>query len=409
MQRKSKLFEKLHRDYGDKYVDFIIDFEENKKEWTPDDLAKEFEKRKERGTIRIGDALIRDMRNASKEELQDVRKELEAHIRQVISGKLQLTEQQNLSDELSSLEHGISDVPDVQHRETANSPVSIKFPVRWTSELSGLGFEAMPYSDIKVTNVQTGYTREVGVSGNSTTEDDKTLQTRTGKIVSKFNKFVDKSNDKLWYMGNQNIGEGIFIHLQSEDGNGNSISSDAMFDPADTDYKSWKEFHEKISGVVKGKLESKGLKQHQRDNLESVVRRTDPLFVWWHSFAHQIITELAIDSGFTTTALNERIYCMENDDGTRSAGILIYVATPGSDGTLGGLTSLVDKEIIPKIVGNAERHMLTCSNDPVCAESKFNKQKHCGASCHCCLQSPETSCEYMNKFLDRNLFRRTLQ
>ena len=66
--------------------------------------------------------------------------------------------------------------------------------------------------------------------------------------------------------------------------------------------------------------------------------QTNPLFIWWHSFAHQIISELAIDSGFTTTALNERVYCLKNEDGSYSAGVLIYVSTPGSDGTLGGFS-----------------------------------------------------------------------
>lgn len=132
--------------------------------------------------------------------------------------------------------------------------------------------------------------------------------------------------------------------------------------------------------------------------------QTHPLFIWWHSFAHQIISELAIDSGFTTTALNERVYCLKNKDGSYSAGVIIYVSTPGSDGTLGGLTSLVDQSIIPKIITNAEIHMKTCSNDPVCSEREFNQTRIRGAACHCCLMSPETSCAYQNKFLDRNLF-----
>lgn len=105
----------------------------------------------------------------------------------------------------------------------------------------------MPYSDIKVTNVQTGYTREVDNPNDISNEDEKAIQTRTGKIVSKSSKFVDKDNGYHWYMGNQNIGEGIFIHLQPKDESGNPIDSQSMFDSQDPQYKSWKEFHEKIS------------------------------------------------------------------------------------------------------------------------------------------------------------------
>ena len=408
-QRKSYLFDKLYRNHAEDFVDIILQFDDDDLEWTPNDIAKKFEKKKERGTSNIGQQLIRNIKNKSKEEIDKVKAELMIYLREKNEGKAALSEQKNFKEEILSLENGISDVGVKQETGTANSPVSIKFPVRWKSKLSGLDFEAMPYSDIKVTNVQTGYTREVDSTDNSMNEDEKTVNTRAGKAVSKFNKFVDKSNNNVWYMGTQNIGEGIFIHLQPKDGDGNLVSSDTMFDPSDKDYMSWKEFHEEVSTIVERMLASKSFTPHERDQLESMKMKTEPLFIWWHSFAHQIIKELAIDSGFTTTALNERIYCMENDDGSYSAGILIYVSTPGSDGTLGGLTSLVDEKIISKIIGNAERHMLTCSNDPVCGERQFNEQRRCGASCHCCLQSPETSCEYMNKFLDRNLFRMTLQ
>ena len=205
-------------------------------------------------------------------------------------------------------------------------------------------------------------------------------------------------------MGNQSIGEGIFIHLQPKDESGNPIDAQSMFDLQDPQFTSWMDFHKKISELIDNRLQSTAYKQHERDQLEKTKMQTHPLFIWWHSFAHQIISELAIDSGFTTTALNERVYCLKNNDGSYSAGVLIYVSTPGSDGTLGGLTSLVNDSVIPKIVTNAENHMKTCSNDPVCSEREFNKSRIRGAACHCCLMSPETSCAYQNKFLDRNLF-----
>ena len=129
---------------------------------------------------------------------------------------------------------------------------------------------------------------------------------------------------------------------------GNPIDSQLMFDSKDPDFTNWMNFHKKISEIIDKRLESKAIKQHERDNLEKLMTQTHPLFIWWHSFAHQIISELAIDSGFATTALNERVYCLKNKDGSYSAGVLIYVSTPGSDGTLGGLTSLVAENITRK-------------------------------------------------------------
>ena len=174
-------------------------------------------------------------------------------------------------------------------------------------------------------------------------------------------------------------------------------------------FTAWNDYNQKATIAIDSLLDKKDSTYFDQDNLEGIKMKTNPLFVWWHSFAHQIITELAIDSGFTTTSLSERVYCIKKEDGTFSAGILLYVATPGSDGTLGGLTSLVDKNILPKIISNAERHLLSCSNDPVCYERKFDDNRHRGAACHACLMSPETTCSYQNKYLDRNLIRGTIE
>jgi len=398
-QKRSELFEKLYKNYSDRFVEFIMDFGSD--EWTADDIAKKFEKRKEQGIIQIGEGLIADIRSASEEELKRTYDELSEFLKQKNTGNATLSEIENFRDELSSLQNGVIDGAKQTH---GTLTTSIKFPVKWKSSVSQLPFEVMPYSDIKVTNVQTGYTREIDNTNDESSDEEKAIQTRTGKIVSKSSKFVDRNNGYHWYLGNQSIGEGIFIHLQPKDESGNPIDTQSMFDSQDPQFISWMDFHKKISEIIDPQLQSKALKQHQIDQLEKTKMQTHPLFIWWHSFVHQIISELAIDSGFTTTALNERVYCLKNENGSYSAGVLIYVSTPGSDGTLGGLTSLVNDSVIPKIVTNAENHMKTCSNDPVCSEREFNKTRIRGAACHCCLMSPETSCAYQNKFLDRNLF-----
>ena len=181
----------------------------------------------------------------------------------------------------------------------------------------------MPYSDIKVTMVQTGYSREIPdpLEDNKTDDQlEKAIQMRVGKIVSKFSRYIDSSTDFRWYLGNQNIGEGIFIHL---DPNKHTDSYELFHSNSQENLEVWKYFHNKVSERAEKKLQSKGISEEQSDMIEKAMTESNPLFVWWHSLAHQIITELAIDSGFTTTALNERVYCV-NQDGRYSAGILIY-------------------------------------------------------------------------------------
>ena len=404
--KKSYLFDKLSTNYARMFCQTktqILD--KYKPNWTSDDMADEFLETKNNGIIDIGDELIREIRQSSKSSLEAVYSELAKHLDEISSGTASLSESKNLESELSSLQNGMKDGSLQKIGSTGSSKVV--HPIRWISKNSGLRFEAMPYNDIKVTNVQTGYTREVETVDEKEDTTEKFIQTRLGKIVSEFSKYTEKEN--VWYMGNQNIGEGIFIRLQEKDDDGNPIAADSMFDKNKKDYKVWSKFNEDISIFVELQLKNLKLSGQQRDYYETMIMQTHPLFVWWHSFAHQIITELAIDSGFTTTALNERIYFVnDKKSGVLSAGILLYVSTPGSDGTLGGLTSLVDDDILPKIMMNAERHLLSCSNDPVCSERDFNGKRYRGSACHSCLMAPETTCSYQNRFLDRNLIRRTI-
>jgi hypothetical protein len=404
--KESYLYDKLVTNYARLFCQTkkrILD--KTNPKWTSSDMANEFLETKNEGIIDIGDELINEIRTSTRKDLDLVYSELTKHLDEVSSGKASLSEARNLESELSSLIHGMQEGSIQKTGNTKSSKVV--HPIRWTNKISGLRFEAMPYHDIKVTNVQTGYSREVESTEEKEETAEKFVQTRVGDIVSEFSKHIEKEN--VWYMGNQNIGEGIFIRLQEKDDDGNPIAADSMFDKDKKDFKEWSKFNEDVSNFVQLQLKDPKLSEQQRDHYETMLIQTHPLFVWWHSFAHQIITELAIDSGFTTTALNERIYFVnDKKSGVLSAGILLYVSTPGSDGTLGGLTSLVDDSILPKIMMNAERHLLSCSNDPVCSERDFNGKRYRGSSCHSCLMSPETTCSYQNRFLDRNLIRRNI-
>jgi hypothetical protein len=57
-----------------------------------------------------------------------------------------------------------------------------------------------------------------------------------------------------------------------------------------------------------------------------------------HSLAHAVMTEVALDCGYAASSLKERLYVLPRVAGQPiQCGILIYTATAGNQGTLGGL------------------------------------------------------------------------
>ena len=108
------------------------------------------------------------------------------------------------------------------------------------------------------------------------------------------------------------------------------------------------------------------------------------------------------------TALKERLYAIRDDVGDREGerfGLLLYTATTGAQGTLGGLLA-----VLPRLGAIAERaldKLRLCSSDPICAEHDPNAHADdralSGAACHSCLLIAETSCEARNLYLDRAL------
>jgi hypothetical protein len=91
-------------------------------------------------------------------------------------------------------------------------------------------------------------------------------------------------------------------------------------------------------------------------------------------------------------------------------GILIYTATAGNQGTLGGL--VVTARYFGRILHAALQRLELCSNDPICADheptSTADDRALHGAACHGCLLIAETSCEARNLFLDRALLVETM-
>lgn len=133
-------------------------------------------------------------------------------------------------------------------------------------------------------------------------------------------------------------------------------------------------------------------------------------YILLHTFAHAVIRQLAVECGYTTASLSERIYCRSPDDGEPMAGVLIYTSAPDSEGTLGGLCALGHPTKLGRHLHQALDKMGLCASDPLCAEHDAGSgDKLHGAACHACSFLPETCCERGNKYLDRSVLVKTLE
>ncbi|AKL94716.1 hypothetical protein CACET_c12510 [Clostridium aceticum] len=124
-----------------------------------------------------------------------------------------------------------------------------------------------------------------------------------------------------------------------------------------------------------------------------------PRHILIHTFAHMMIKEFAIHSGYATTSLRERLYCGDN-----MMGVLIYTSSSDSEGSLGGLIELTKEEKLIHIFEKALNKMEYCSSDPLCVDGdiQFHTSIN-GAACHACCFISETSCEWNNQLLDRRM------
>lgn len=178
-----------------------------------------------------------------------------------------------------------------------------------------------------------------------------------------------------WLPAVRNVGEGIFV------------SFDINF------LKQW----ENQPGLV-GRIEPIEARLIL-NGMAKPNRPVTPRLVFLHTLAHVLIQELVIECGYTAASLKERIY--SSDD---YAGILIYTASPDSDGTMGGLVEMASSEIFARVLDAALEGASWCSNDPVCMELGEHGQGSFGsnlAACHSCCLLPETACEMFNSALDR--------
>jgi hypothetical protein len=189
-----------------------------------------------------------------------------------------------------------------------------------------------------------------------------------------------------WLPAFENKGEGIFIQFRAEA------------------IKSW---------IADGAVQKRSIalmdafKLWAQEHQGTKRQFPGPPYVMLHSFSHLLITAVALECGYPSSSIRERIYSIPDV----GYGILLYTGTSDAEGTLGGLVQVGRR--IHETVRNALELGVLCSNDPVCAqhdpssghESRFLH----GAACHGCLLISETSCEQRNDFLDRALVVRTVQ
>ena len=129
-----------------------------------------------------------------------------------------------------------------------------------------------------------------------------------------------------------------------------------------------------------------------------------PRFLALHTLAHLMIRELETKAGYPAASLRERVYCETGGaiDSGSMAGVLIYVAVPDTEGSLGGLMSQAEPHRFLRLLSAAVEAAAWCSLDPVCARQEGHGPGLLNrAACHACALLPETSCAFGNLLLDR--------
>jgi hypothetical protein len=196
-----------------------------------------------------------------------------------------------------------------------------------------------------------------------------------------------------WLPAVEQFGEGFFVKLAPE-ALVHWLARPAVMARA-------RQLHEGATAWIKGKR-ARGLQVSEATFRE----RERPEYIMAHSLAHSLMREVAIDCGYPASALNERVYVLPRLPGEPlQCGVLVYTATAGNQGTLGGLVEVTRR--FARVLKSALERERLCSGDPVCADhdpvSAADDRTLHGAACHGCLLVAETSCEARNLFLDRAL------
>lgn len=185
------------------------------------------------------------------------------------------------------------------------------------------------------------------------------------------------SKGERWLPAVDINGEGVFIEFNQES------------------LKNWLS-NEKVSALSKA-YES-GYKAYCDSREWKVTALRNAVYTLIHTFSHLLIKQMSMESGYSSTAIRERIYF-----GDKMAGVLLYTGSPDKEGSLGGLVELGAIEHMIPIMRNAFQEALLCTNDPECLHNQPSGEDINGAACHSCCMISETACENGNRMIDRGL------
>lgn len=189
--------------------------------------------------------------------------------------------------------------------------------------------------------------------------------------------YLNKGKSEKWLPAAEVNGEGIFIEF-------NKVALDAWLSDAKV-----KALSERYAECYKEFCDSKGW---------TVKMFRDARYVLMHTFAHLLIKQMSMASGYSSSAIRERIYY-----GDKMSGILLYTGSADKEGSLGGLVELGNVSHLNVLMRDAFQEALLCTNDPECLNNSPAGNNSNGAACHSCCMISETACENGNRMLDRGL------
>ncbi len=229
---------------------------------------------------------------------------------------------------------------------------------------------------IRITSVQTSYTRQEPISTDLFLKDDDEITTTKEKIKKKFTS--NYAINSKYLPAIESYGEGIFFHFDDD-----NLNDWIMSNP---------KVQERINIII-----------DNHNNMDSSFNRDlelTPKYVLIHTFSHLIIKELEYLCGYPATSIQERLYI---DHSLKMNGVLIYTIA-GSEGSYGGLTSICDNDKIGKLILSAMIRARDCATDPICYHTTGQGVSNLNLSaCFSCALLPETSCEMFNCYLDRRI------
>ncbi len=189
--------------------------------------------------------------------------------------------------------------------------------------------------------------------------------------------YLNRGKTEKWLPAAETHGEGIFIEFNKD------TIEKWLSD------RNVKDLSDKYAECYKAFCESKGW-------IVPVMR--DARYVLMHTFSHLLIKQMSMSSGYSSSAIRERIYF-----GDTMSGILLYTGSADKEGSLGGLVELGYIDRLIPIMKDAFQEALLCTNDPECMNNIPAGNNSNGAACHSCCMISETACENGNRMLDRGL------